>query len=158
MTRVVLSLGTVLGLIFAVRWAGKRFFGLQSPSGGSGAIQVLSRSVMSPRQQVLLIRVGRRILVVASSGVQMNTLCQISDPDEVAALLGRSEVVSDGSAAFTSAFSRANEAFDPEEDVPDDSTAPDGDAGPDGPVAETRAELGGLMDKVKTLSRAFRRT
>ncbi len=66
--RVVLSLAVVLGLIFALRWVGRRFFAMPGGGGGSQAVQVLSRTTLSPRQHLLLIHVGRRVVLVANSG------------------------------------------------------------------------------------------
>src|SRR4029077_6101766 len=82
------------------------------------AVQVLSRSPLTPRQQVVLLKVGRRVLVVADNGSQMNSLCQITDPDEVAGLVGqlRSEKGSGagqgaGAGAFGGLFGRSRKSF-----------------------------------------------
>ena len=88
--RVGLSLGIVIGLILTVKWFGGRLFA--APGAGaraSRAIQVLTRSPLSPRQQLVLIRVGRRLVLVADGGAQSSTVCEITDPDEVAALVGQ---------------------------------------------------------------------
>ena len=172
-TRVALSLAIVLSLIFILRFLGKRLFGKTILGGRpSSAIQVLSRNVISPKQQLLVVRVGRRLVVVGDSGQQMNTLCEITDPEEMSALLGqiqeeKRETMMNG---FGSLFGRAGSDFEKADEPPRSSgvAQEDDDVGEnaafaDGaidasPVRETRNELNGLMDKVRLMSRQFRRT
>ena len=86
--RVIFALALVIALIFGLRWVVKKYF--PSVIGGSnGAVRVLSRSPLSPKQHVLLVQVGKRVLVVADNGTQINPLSEITDPDEVALLVGQ---------------------------------------------------------------------
>jgi flagellar biogenesis protein FliO len=149
--RVAWALAIVLGAIFALRWASRKMLGLPGGGGASSAVRVLGRSMISPRQQVLLIQVGRRILVVASNGATMSSLCEISDADEVAAILGQASRVRGGdeAGAFSSLFDRASTQFQP-------VAAERGQEG-DAAMDATRAEIGGLLEKVRSLSRAFKR-
>jgi len=48
----------VLGLIFALRWLLRRSMNPASLPGATNAVQVLTRSPISPRQQLLLVRVA----------------------------------------------------------------------------------------------------
>lgn len=172
-TRLVTALGVVLVLILLLRWVGRRFFGMADRGRSTRAVQVLSRSPISPRQQLVLLRVGRRLLVVADGGGQMNTLSEITDADEVAALLGQLQDDHAGrmTTTFGSLFGKMRAPFEPEaaagnaasDQEPDDDAAvlrrpalrvP---AEEDDPAVEsTRQELSGLMDKVRTLSRQFK--
>jgi flagellar protein FliO/FliZ len=162
--RVVLSLAIVLGLIFALRWVSQRLFGKTVGGRASRAVQVLSRNVISPKQQLLVVQVGRRLVVVGDSGQQMNALCEITDPEEMAALIGQlhEEKRESSSNPFGSIFGRAGRAFEKENEPPQslDVTDEDDDrsAGPSRDEQETRDELSGLMDKVRGMSRQFRRT
>ncbi|MCY2955383.1 MAG: flagellar biosynthetic protein FliO [Planctomycetota bacterium] len=163
--RIVGALGIVLGAIFGVRWLGRRFFGLPTARSSSGAIQVLGRSILSPKQQLMLVQVGRRIVLVADCGAQMNALCEISDPDEVAALSGQIQQRKGDSmsSSFLSFLGRAEAPYGASgpvesEDQEQESSGPD--AGVDTPetaVAATREELSGLLQKVRQISRHFRR-
>ncbi|HEV2296756.1 MAG TPA: flagellar biosynthetic protein FliO [Tepidisphaeraceae bacterium] len=171
---VVLSLGIVLTLIFALRWLGQRLFGKGMTSRSSRAVQVLSRNVISPKQQLLVVQVGRRLVVVGDSGQQMNSLCEITDPDEMAALIGQihEEKRETSGNPFGSIFGRAGTAFEKETephrsvDVAEESeesadgltTEATGELTGASPVHDTRDELSGLMDKVRLMSRQFRRT
>jgi flagellar protein FliO/FliZ len=152
--RVVLSLGIVLALIFACRWASRYFFPSTAVGRSSQVIKILSRSVIAPKQQLLLIQVGRRLVVVGDSGQQMNALAEISDPDEVASLLGQlSAPVPESETSFDPLLGRARRQFDEPSVSPamdsDDDEAELAIAG----VDETRGELSGLTEKIRTLSR-----
>jgi flagellar biogenesis protein FliO len=166
-TRVVLSLALVLGLIFVLRWASQRLFGKTVAGRASRAVQVLSRNVISPKQQLLVVQVGRRLVVVGDSGQQMNPLCEITDPDEITALVGQlhEEKRESTGNPFGALFGRAGTAFEKEPEPQrsvdvadeDDEGQSDGSTGPPS-VQGTRDELSGLMDKVRVMSRQFRRT
>ena len=156
-TRWVLSLGAVLGLIFAAKYAGKRLMGLQAHAGG-GAINVLSRQNLSPRQQLMLIQVGRRVVLVASSGSQMNTLTEISDPDEIAEIVAQANKRRlSAAASFGSIFGKAADAYGapPEESQtvpPNEEEAPAG-----AELSAARNELSNLLQKVRLVSNVAKR-
>jgi len=108
--RLILALSIVLGIIFTLRWVGRKYFPAVGPKASS-AVRVLSRSPIAPKRQVLLVQVGRRVLVLADNGTQLNPLSEITDADEVASLIGQV-----GSSAtpgvFDSAFGKARDSFD----------------------------------------------
>ena len=113
---MLLALAVVIALILLLRWGGRRMFGLPGGGRASHAVQVLSRSALTPRQQVVLLKVGRRVLVVADNGSQMNSLCQITDPDEVAGLVGqlrteKGNAAGAGAGAFGGLFGRSRKTF-----------------------------------------------
>ncbi|MGB7158585.1 MAG: flagellar biosynthetic protein FliO [Tepidisphaeraceae bacterium] len=161
-TRVAISLSIVIALILVLRWVSKRMFGRTILGRSSRAIQVLSRNVISPKQQLLVVQVGRRLVVVGDSGQQMNPLCEITDPDEMAALIGQiqEEKRESMSNAFGSLFGRAGSDFGKDAQPQRSVDATDDEDDSEGPsdVRETREELNGLMDKVRLMSRQFRRT
>ena len=161
--RVVGALAVVLGCIFVVRWAGKKFLGLQSTASGSGPVQILCRIPIAPRQQLMLLQIGRRILLIANCGTAMNTLCEISDADEVAALAGQLQERKRTSAtsAFLSIFGKAGANFEAQQDLisPSETSPPDESADPVEPeLATTRQEMRGLMDRVHQLTQHYRRS
>jgi flagellar biosynthetic protein FliO len=154
--RLLLALGIVLAAIFISQKAWKKF-GMPGVAGrSSGVLQVVSRLSVSPKQQILLVRVGRRFVVVGNSGTQMNTLCDISDPEEAALLLGQTATERQGS--ITSSF---NAVLGEEEKHFEEETPPSLEAAevpPDDPeLASTREEINGLMEKVRGMSKQFRR-
>ena len=127
--RVIASLALVIGCILVLRWAARRFLRLPGAVRNSDAIKVLSRTPISPKQHVLALQVGNRVLIVADNGQQLSTLCEISDEQELAEFTGRSS---------------------------DKGLAQEIDAALPEPASSPRQELQGLLDKVRGLSRQFR--
>lgn len=177
LSRVGLSLAIVLALVFIGRWLMRRFFHQAGGRGSTRAIQVLARAPLAPRQHVVLILVGRRLIVVGDSGSQMTPLCEITDGDEIAALMGQIQVEKSSSPAkaFGALFQRAKHQFDDEEEEdtgteterrtetdPADTAEsqvpelePTADAVTDPLVADTHTEITGLMAKIRVLSSHF---
>ena len=167
--RVAVSLAIVITLIFALRWLSQRMFGKAVAGRASRAVQVLSRNVISPKQQLLVVQVGRRLLVLGDSGQQMNALCEITDPEEMAALIGQlhEERRESSGNPFGTIFGRAGSDFAEKGNVEpprsvgvadEDDDEKDGDSTGPSRGYESRDELSGLLDKVRGMSRQFRRT
>ncbi len=171
--RVCYSLAIVIALILALRWGGRLLFPGAKAFRPSRAVQVLSRNIISPKQQVIVLQVGRRVVVVGDSGAQMNPLCEITDPDEVASLIGqiRENERDPMAKTFSSLFGRAGAPYaptqtgaKPELDEDDADTEQSGqrdrvEVGLEDPaLASTRQELNGLMDKVRLVARQFNRS
>lgn len=167
--RLLMALAAVLALIFLLKAILKRL------SGGGGlrsskAVQVLSTQNLAPRQQLVLVRLGRRLVLIGNTGTAMNALCEISEPDEVAALLGQLSVEKSGPAArtFGAFMGRASRAGERKERPAhhDDHADADGDleddprpAAPSAPNirAANADELSGLLEKVRTLTQQYER-
>jgi flagellar biogenesis protein FliO len=156
--RVLLSLAAVLGLIVLMYWASRRMlprgaFG----GGGTAAIRVLGRASISAKHRVVLLQVGRRVLVVAEgAGAQpLNTLCEITDPDEAAALIGqiRSEQ-SAGGKSFGSLLNSATERF---RAATADESRTNAMTSEQDPLAATQQQLDDLTRRVRGLARHFER-
>ena len=85
---VTSSLAIVLGLFAAMVWMSRRF---SSRGGGGGVIpnevmQPLGSSSIDSRTRVTLLRCGNRILVLAQTQHGVQSLAEITDPEEVRAL------------------------------------------------------------------------
>lgn len=159
--RVILALGAVVLLILVFKWGARRFVIGGSASGHSRAIQVISRTVVSPRQQFLLVKVGRRLVLVANTGSGMNPICEIRDEQEVTELLGQvsSERVDSVTRAFGSLFRREEEKFSSPEENPEPSDSEELEKTAESEeMGKTRNELSGLMEKVRLLSKQFKRS
>jgi flagellar biogenesis protein FliO len=162
--RVIFALGAVVSLIFVFKWGARRYVIGGAAGGHSRAVQVLSRTIVAPRQQLMLVKVGRRLVLVANTGAGMNAITEIRDEQEVAELLG--QVTADQgdsvSKAFGSLFRREEEKFSQaSEDGTDDGSRlrPDDTETPESAaVGATRDELSGLMEKVRLVSKQFRRS
>ncbi len=83
---VIGSLCLVLGLFFAVTWIFRRGM----PGGmfllPRDALEVLGKAALGSRQQVQLIRVGHKLLLVAVTPAGVQPLTEITDPNEIARL------------------------------------------------------------------------
>jgi flagellar biogenesis protein FliO len=158
------ALALVVVLIVGLRFLAKRFFALPTVRTSS-LVKVLARSPVSPKQQVLLLHVGRRILVVADSGSTMHPLAQITDADEIAALLGQLNANAHfGRSPFAPLLNKLRGEFDPDDlpaapevtgDLIDGAEEP---ASAPAEVTQTTQELQGLMEKVRLVSRRLGRT
>ena len=153
--RVLMALALVLGAIFLLRWIGQRLLLKNGTLRGNKSIHVVSRSVLSPKQQVIMLRVGKRLIVVGDSGGQLNPLCEISDPDEVASLIGEShKEPAETGKSFGAMFRRAEEPFTESPDAPPEEAPAIGlDEG-----ATTREQINELMGKVQMMRKQFKGT
>lgn len=82
---VTASVGVVAllgGAVYLLRKYGRtsRFL------GGTGPLRVLSRRSLGARQEILLVEVGPRVLVLGSTREGLRTLSEIAQPDELALL------------------------------------------------------------------------
>lgn len=83
-----LALLIVVVLIFVSRFVLGRLSG-QSVRRSRGSLEVLTRMSVSHRQELLVVRLGNRVLLVgASSTGSMQTLSEITDEREVANIIG----------------------------------------------------------------------
>jgi flagellar biogenesis protein FliO len=151
--RVALALIGVIALIVLLRYAAKQMFPSVVSAGRNRTVTVLARCALAPRQQVVLIKIGRRIVVAADCASQLTSLCQITDPDEVAALLGQiqSDKTAPVGSPFNSWFNRAAEAFGPEQPAPATDNLPD-----DLPQSPADSpDIGKLTERVRGLARQW---
>jgi flagellar biogenesis protein FliO len=155
--RVIAALALVIVVIFLLRWIAQQFFGLPSARKSSRAVQVLGRSIISPKQQVLLLQVGKRVIVVGDCGGQMNALAQITDPDEIAELSGKvqEDKAASTTKSFGNIFGKAQTKFDEAEEAPKQMSTSSDDVDP--ALATTQAELSGLMDKVRSVAAGMKK-
>lgn len=160
--RLGLSLAAVVGLILLMRWGGAKLFKGQGGPNSNGVMQVVARAPIAPRQQLMLVRIGRRLVMVGNSGGQMTALSQITEDDEVAEVLGQLKRTGESAPSrFTAMFHRAERNYEEAEDAaeaaaPADAAAdrPEGSE-PNSPAVMS-AELGKLLEKVRGMARQLR--
>jgi flagellar biogenesis protein FliO len=156
--RLAMSMAIVLSLIFILRWVARRFFPNIAHTRGSGVVRVLIRSPVTTKQQVVLLQVGRRVLVVADNGAQMNSLAEIADPDEVAELVGKlSNNHRTENGAFDREFGKAREGFDSDQtnsiaQMPDPEHT-DIPTPIEQSATDAQGEIKGLMARVRGLAK-----
>lgn len=161
LTRLGASLGIVLLLVVLVAWGYRRLVGGAPAARSSPAVRVLSRTVLSPRQQVLLLQVGRRVVVVGDSGGHLAPLSEIHDVDEVTALLA-SSLGNDEAGEFARVLGQQQSRLAPGvADAGHEGTADDpppvvaGEVEPIPPAI--RSEIGSLLARVRALRGQLKR-
>ena len=153
-SRVLLALAVVLALIFLMRAAMRRVVPGAAVHRSTSAIKILARTSVAPRQHLLVVQFGRRLVLVGDTGSNLNPLCEISDADEVAAIVAhaKDETIS-VARRFESLFGRARKEFS-EEAPESESFDASNEIGAVNPVIdETQKELAGLRDKVRDIAR-----
>lgn len=159
-TRVLLALAGVIALIFLLRAFANRFIPGAAVHKSSPAVKILGRCPIAPRQNLLVIQFGKRLVLVGDAGANLNPLCEITDPDEVAAILARArdETIS-VARRFESLFGRARNDFaETPEPQPGDQFDDSHDIKPDDPAfQDTQKELSDLREKVRDVARQIGR-
>lgn len=145
------ALGVIIGLILLLRWAWAKMGGRVIASN-SPAVEVLSRTAVAPKNHVLLLRVGQRLLVVGDSSAGLRTLSQIDDPQEVADLL--TAVTSQKDQSISKNFTQLLSRFNGDYDKP--RLADEG--GDDSEVIfdRTRDRISGLANRIRTFAQRNR--
>jgi flagellar biogenesis protein FliO len=87
-TTVAASLATVLGIFVAIAWCTRRLNGGGAMPLPKEALEILGRAPLAGRQQMQLVRVGRKLVLLAVSPGGAEPLTEINDPAEVEHLLG----------------------------------------------------------------------
>lgn len=100
------SLGIVLGVFCVIAWCARRVNPGASSLLPKEAVEVLGRAPLAGRQQMQLVRVGHKLLLVAISPAGVVALTEISDPAEIEHLSGlcRRGASGSASAAFREAL------------------------------------------------------
>ena len=142
------ALGVVIGLVFAARWAYTRMGGTVV-TRSSAVVEVLSRTSVAPKNHVLLLRVGQRVLVVGDSGGGgLRTLADLDDPEEVASVL--QAVTATQQASVTRSFNAMMSRF--QGDTSGNATRHDeGSDHSEVHVDRTRDALSGLASRLRSL-------
>lgn len=148
------ALGLVIGLILAARVVLRRWAGPGAAVGGSPVVEVLARTSVGARQSVLLLRLGKRILIVGQSSAGLSPLASVDDPDEVADILtaltrSKPQSISQG---FSSLMQRLNRDYDKH-----DLTAEEGVDGAEVHTDIARERVAGLLAKMRSTAGASAR-
>lgn len=141
-----LALAGVLALIFTLRSAFARWTGRTPTLSRSVAVEVLARVPVAPRNHVLLLRLGHRILVVGDSPAGLRTLANVKDAEEVATILSAISAGKPGS--VSESFRQLVNRFDDEHD----SAATQGGDEEEFHIDNARDRVSGLLARVRSTS------
>lgn len=107
-TTVIASLAVVLGLFTIIVWLARRV----GPKGNTAlpdeVVETLGRAHLSGRQEMHLVRVGNKLLLLSVTPTSAETLTEITDPAEIDRLAGICRQNQPGSitASFREVFSQ----------------------------------------------------
>jgi flagellar biogenesis protein FliO len=108
---------------------------------GSEVLRIVARTSLGSKQHLVLVKLGRRLVLLGVAPERISALSTVEDPDQVAMLLG--EAASTRSDSMTQAFAASigqeSAAFDTE-DADEDATA------------ATHGHVQGLLSKVRQLT------
>jgi flagellar biogenesis protein FliO len=160
-TRVMLATVGVIALIFLMRAVVRKIFPSTAAHRGTNAVKVLSRTTISPRQHLLVVQFGKRLLLVGDTGTSLNSLCEIADADEAANVVAQAREESISVARrFDSLFGRARKEFDPAQAPADSETFDSTDElrRDDPAIVQTQKELADLHEKVREVAQRIGQT
>lgn len=98
---IVASLLVVIGLFLVFAWVGKKNMKPGTGRLSKEIIQVLGKSQLSGKQQLELVRVGQKLLLLCVTPHSVETLTEITEPNEVERLLAIVRQDSPGSMSST---------------------------------------------------------
>jgi flagellar biogenesis protein FliO len=164
--RVTGALAAVVAVILVLRMVAGKVLGLRSAGVlNDRAVRVLSRTVMGAKQQLVLVQVGRRLVLLSDSGGRVSPVCEVTDPDEVAELAAMTLPASkrialsgatDSFAGLLTSRRREYETVDAETPGgPAESGEPESKQGEAAVVSGAGSELAGLAAKVRALGRQY---
>jgi flagellar biogenesis protein FliO len=81
------GLGVVIGLFFVIAWLSRKFAPAGAVSLPKEAVELLGHAPFAGRQQLRLLRIGNKLLLIAVSPAGLETLTEITDAAEVEHLL-----------------------------------------------------------------------
>jgi flagellar biogenesis protein FliO len=162
--RVALALGGVIAIIFTLRWGARKYLGVAAATGAGKIVRVLGRATIGPRQQIVMLQIGKRVIIAADNAGQLSTLSQVTEADEVASLLGQFEETNNAAppGLFSKWFKHAEadfEAPDPEDQLALAGAPKMSASQPtqDSSLQSARGEIASLMDKAREMARQIRR-
>ncbi len=117
--QVAAALAIVLGLIFIGKAAARKFLPQAKTSNGKNVIEILARHPLSKNQSLVLVRIGSQIVTLNQGKDSSQSVLVISDPTEVAKIIGQIDGQSPNS--IQSGFNRllANARMDLEDPAND---------------------------------------
>lgn len=137
-----LPLFAVLALVALAAWAVKKYLPARRLVSGTGVMEIVARLPLNPKQSLVLVKMGQRMVLVGLSPERVNTVCLVDDPEEVANLTGR-------------IASYARDASDREFGQSLDQQAETYTSGDDDETPlQAAGGVRGLLEKVRRLSRS----
>jgi flagellar biogenesis protein FliO len=81
--QMLLALAVVVAMIFGLRWLLKRLSGGTMGGGRAGVLEVVARTGVTTKQELMLVRLGERLVLLGRSPGAMARLAEVTDAKEV---------------------------------------------------------------------------
>jgi flagellar biogenesis protein FliO len=147
--QTAMALGVVVLLIVLLRLFLRRLGGVAGAPAATGMIDVLGRTTIGPKTQVLFIKLNHRVIVAGQTPAGINTLASIDDPQEVADLLAQCK--SKREQSITGSFQRLMAQVGGQDDANDlNDTRPAND---EQLLHRTRGQLSGVLDRLRGMKK-----
>lgn len=153
--RSLMSLFAVLTVIVVLAWLVRKLLPGQTGVSLGRSVQVVGRSAISTRHNLTLVRFGNDLLLLAVTGDNVRLIDKVTDPDKIAMLMGaiESDRVSSISKSFAGVFNKSREEYRLGNDLEDEVVIEEFQEEGTTTVSAAERELGGLLAKVKGLSK-----
>ncbi len=87
--QVTCALVIVVGLIYVGRNLARKYIPGAAVGNGKGVVEVLARHALNRQQSIVLVRIGSQIVALNQTRESSQSVLVISDPQEVASILGQ---------------------------------------------------------------------
>lgn len=146
----LVPLAIVLFSILAGAWFIRRFL-TKGRLGSSAAIKVLSRTCLSSKQSLVLVKIGKRVLLVGITPDHISPLADIDDPIEVDLLTAGAADSGAQREPFDGVLRDESAPYAPVDDLEESAARPHVRT-----VRKTRNDVRELLGKVRALTGAAR--
>ena len=126
--RIIASLTGVVALIVGLGWVYRRVGG-DAAKQHNGGVRLVSRTLLTPKHQVMVLEIGHRLVVVGDAGHGMQPLCEVTDPTEVESVLAAAGAGKAADVLRGEAFSASLSAAEDDADYGIDASAGYGEHG-----------------------------
>lgn len=152
--RTTMALGGVVVLIVFLGWGYRRVadnrgaWPFAARPRSATMMEVLGRTTISPRQSVVLMRVGPRLVLVGCTADAIRPLDVISDPEQVSRMLGHvaQQRADSQSAEFAQCLERESGSYGGEDESHHETVMPE-----EARLGELKAKLHGTLERLRSV-------
>lgn len=148
-----LALGIVIGLIFALRYLVQRLGGAATSAAHvAPLVEVLARTNIAPKTQMMFLKINQRLVVVAQSPAGLQPITTFDDPEDLAWAL--TQIESAKPMSITQGFRQIMHRFEGDYD-PDNPQASETESAGDAErhIDRTHNQMSSLLSRIRNLSR-----
>jgi flagellar biogenesis protein FliO len=146
-----LALGIVIGLIFALRYLVQRLGGAATSAAHvAPLVEVLARTNIAPKTQMMFLKINQRLIVVAQSPAGLQPITTFDDPEDIAWAL--TQIESAKPLSITQGFRQIMHRFDGDYD-PEAAESGGSASSDEQHIDRTHNQMSSLLSRIRNLSR-----